>query len=198
MKHLNLYHGNFFLMGFLIFLSLSSMIISSIIIYKKFQLNESNQIYVSFNFLNIILDFIIVFIVLFIGIHSLIYSSISKLSIYTKLLFVIILLEIVLEVFNFYNLNDVPNIKFIKNVLNLIIFLKIIFAFINIIFGIMEKNQLNQDINSCPLNNIDDFITEDLYNNILNMSKNPNDISLISEYNKLSKNSSKNEWKNSL
>ena len=187
----NLYKGNFFIMGFLMFLSFTSMIVSSVIIYKKFEFNESNGIHLSIVFLNIIFDFIVLVIILLFGIHSLIYSSISKLEIYVKFLFVIISLEIFMEICYFFNNSEITNVKLGKNLLFIITCFKIIFRFINIIFIIKEKNKINQEIKSSPLNNIDDFISEDLYHNIIKMSKNPNDISLIKDYEKLSKRQSK-------
>ena len=187
----NLYKGNFFIMGFLMFLSFTSMIVSSVIIYKKFEFKESNGIHLSIVFLNIIFDFIVLVIILLFGIHSLIYSSISKLEIYVKFLFVIISLEIIMEICYFFNNSEITNVKLGKNLLFIITCFKIIFRFINIIFIIKEKNKINQEIKSSPLNNIDDFISEDLYHNIIKMSKNPNDISLIKDYEKLSKRQSK-------
>ena len=187
----NLYKGNFFIMGFLMFLSFTSMIVSSVIIYKKFEFKESNGIHLSIVFLNIIFDFIVLVIILLFGIHSLIYSSISKLEIYVKFLFVIISLEIFMEICYFFNNSEITNVKLGKNLLFIITCFKIIFRFINIIFIIKEKNKINQEIKSSPLNNIDDFISEDLYHNIIKMSKNPNDISLIKDYEKLSKRQSK-------
>lgn len=187
----SLYKGNFFIMGFLMFLSFTSMIVSSVIIYKKFEFNESNGIHLSIVFLNIIFDFIVLVIILLFGIHSLIYSSISKLEIYVKFLFVIISLEIIMEICYFFNNSEITNVKLGKNLLFIITCFKIIFRFINIIFIIKEKNKINQEIKSSPLNNIDDFISEDLYHNIIKMSKNPNDMSLIKDYEKLSKRQSK-------
>ena len=187
----SLYKGNFFIMGFLMFLSFTSMIVSSVIIYKKFEFNESNGIHLSIVFLNIIFDFIVLVIILLFGIHSLIYSSISKLEIYVKFLFVIISLEIIMEICYFFNNSEITNVKLGKNLLFIITCFKIIFRFINIIFIIKEKNKINQEIKSSPLNNIDDFISEDLYYNIIKMSKNPNDMSLIKDYEKLSKRQSK-------
>lgn len=187
----SLYKGNFFIMGFLMFLSFTSMIVSSVIIYKKFEFNESNGIHLSIVFLNIIFDFIVLVIILLFGIHSLIYSSISKLEIYVKFLFVIISLEIIMEICYFFNNSEITNVKLGKNLLFIITCFKIIFRFINIIFIIKGKNKINQEIKSSPLNNIDDFISEDLYHNIIKMSKNPNDISLIKDYEKLSKRQSK-------
>ena len=187
----SLYKGNFFIMGFLMFLSFTSMIVSSVIINKKFEFNESNGIHLSIVFLNIIFDFIVLVIILLFGIHSLIYSSISKLEIYVKFLFVIISLEIIMEICYFFNNSEITNVKLGKNLLFIITCFKIIFRFINIIFIIKEKNKINQEIKSSPLNNIDDFISEDLYHNIIKMSKNPNDISLIKDYEKLSKRQSK-------
>jgi hypothetical protein len=178
-------------MGFLMFLSFTSMIVSSVIIYKKFEFKESNGIHLSIVFLNIIFDFIVLVIILLFGIHSLIYSSISKLEIYVKFLFVIISLEIFMEICYFFNNSEITNVKLGKNLLFIITCFKIIFRFINIIFIIKEKNKINQEIKSSPLNNIDDFISEDLYHNIIKMSKNPNDISLIKDYEKLSKRQSK-------
>ena len=96
-----------------------------------------------------------------------------------------------MEICYFFNNSEITNVKLGKNLLFIITCFKIIFRFINIIFIIKEKNKINQEIKSSPLNNIDDFISEDLYHNIIKMSKNPNDISLIKDYEKLSKRQSK-------
>ena len=52
-------------------------------------------------------------------------------------------------------------------------------------FGYFEYTILLKEINNCPLNKVDDEITEDLYKNIILMSKEPNNIILQKNYNKL-------------
>ena len=70
---------------------------------------------------------------------------------------------------------------------------------------ISERKQLLKEILNSPFTLVDENLTQELYNNILEQSKHPNDLKLRSEYNRLSierilkaHKSTKNERKSNL
>ena len=58
------------------------------------------------------------------------------------------------------------------------------FQFITFIFGLFYKYQLNKDLDESPLNRVDEFITEEMYRNILRQSLSPNDVTLKKDFEK--------------
>ena len=184
-----IYKLNICLMGFLFVISIFSLIILIINIYFDFQDEQKINYFdhlVYIKFINLIIEIITWIIVIFFGVHSLIYLSSNKLLIYMKVLFITVILEMIIEYFYFSNLDHKFTYKNIRMIsLNIITFLKIIFGILSVIFGICENNILLKEIESYPLNNIDDEITEDLYKNIILMSKEPNNILLQKKYDKL-------------
>ena len=58
------------------------------------------------------------------------------------------------------------------------------FQFITFIFGLFYKYQLNKDLDESPLNRVDEFITEEMYKNILRQSLSPNDVTLKKDFEK--------------
>ncbi len=186
-----IYKSNICLMGFLFVISIFSLIILIINIYFDFQAEQKINYFdhlVYIKFINLIIEIITWIIVIFFGVHSLIYLSSNKLLIYMKVLFITVILEMIIEYFYFRNLDHKFTYKNIRMIsLNIITFLKIIFGILSVIFGICENNILLKEIESYPLNNIDDEITEDLYKNIILMSKEPNNSSLQRQYNQLRK-----------
>ena len=186
-----IYKLNICLMGFLFVISIFSLIILIINIYFDFQDEQKINYFdhlVYIKFINLIIEIITWIIVIFFGVHSLIYLSSNKLLIYMKVLSITVILEMIIECFYFRNLENKFTYKNIRMIsLNIITFLKIIFGILSVIFGICENNILLKEIESYPLNNIDDEITEDLYKNIILMSKEPNNSSLQRQYNQLRK-----------
>ena len=186
-----IYKLNICLMGFLFVISIFYLIILIINIYFDFQDEQKINYFdhlVYIKFINLIIEIITWIIVIFFGVHSLIYLSSNKLLIYMKVLFITVILEMIIEYFYFSNLDHKFTYKNIRMIsLNIITFLKIIFGILSVIFGICENNILLKEIESYPLNNIDDEITEDLYKNIILMSKEPNNSSLQRQYNQLRK-----------
>jgi len=180
-----IYKTNMCLMGFLFIISIISLIIVIINIYYDFKLgkNKLNDYIVYLKFFNIIIDILIAIIILFIGVNSLIYSSSHKLKFYMELLLIFIIIEIIIEYFYFNNYLKIKNIQI--NSLNIMTIIQIFVEILNIIFGYFEYSILIKDIEDCPLNKVDDEITEDLYKNIILMSKDPNNKSLQKNYEKL-------------
>ena len=58
------------------------------------------------------------------------------------------------------------------------------FLFILFIFGLVYKCKLSKELDESPLNRVDEFITEDMYKNILTQSLNPNDKKLKKDFKK--------------
>ncbi len=176
-----IYKTNVFLMGTLFFISFLSLVLVIINIYYDFQ-KEKNTHLVYIKFFNVIINIIIGIIVIFIGFNSLIYSSSHKLKFYMGSLLIIIIIEIIIEYFYFNDLSY-KNIQIVS--LNIITVIQILIQILNMIFGYFEYTILLKEINNCPLNKVDDKITEDLYKNIILMSKEPNNILLQKKYDKL-------------
>ena len=79
------------------------------------------------------------------------------------------------------------NISFDFSYLNMsvfIIFAQIVFLFATFIFGLFYRYQLNKDLEESPLNKVDEFMTEEMYRNIIRQSLNPNDITLKKDFEK--------------
>ena len=79
------------------------------------------------------------------------------------------------------------NISFDFSYLNMsvfIIFAQIVFLFATFIFGLFYRYQLKKDLEESPLNKVDEFMTEEMYRNIIRQSLNPNDISLKKDFEK--------------
>ena len=181
-----IYKTNVFLMGCLFVVSFISLLIVIINIYYDFQIGknkiDTHKVYIKF--FNVIIDIIIGLIVIFIGVNSLIYSSSHKLKFYMEILLIVIIIEIIIEYFYFDDIiKKIQNIEIIS--LNIVTVTQILFQILNMMFGYFEYTILLEEINNCPLNKVDDEITEDLYKNIILMSKEPNNIILQKNYNKL-------------
>ena len=65
-----------------------------------------------------------------------------------------------------------------------LIFAQIVILFATFIFGLFYRYQLNKDLEESPLNKVDEFMTEEMYRNIIRQSLNPNDISLKKDFEK--------------
>ena len=78
-------------------------------------------------------------------------------------------------------------IKFINSNLTMVFYSflsELIFLFINFIFAIFYKFATDKELNKSPLNRVDEFITEDMYRNILTQSLNPDDKDLKLDFEK--------------
>ena len=136
-------------------------------IKKKFKSKgNGKKFFLNIYFLKIILDFLNILIVIFLGWYSLKFSNIFKLLLYlifSSIIIVIYLIYLYLIIVK----EDYLNINFI-----LLIF-QIFFILINIILVYIERKKIIKERSLEPLNNIDENITEEKYNDILNWSKNP-------------------------
>lgn len=63
--------------------------------------------------------------------------------------------------------------------------IKCVLSLITFVLTITERKRLIYELESSPLTIIDETLTEELYNNVINLSKHPDDKSLIKEYMKL-------------
>ena len=154
-KHLHKINMTIFLI--ILLFDILSIFNYGIKIKKKFKSKgNGKKFFLNIYFLKIILDLINILMVIFLGWYSLKFSNIFKLLLY---LISSSIINIVKE--------DILNINFI-----LLIF-QIFFILINIILVYIERKKILKEISLEPLNNIDENITEEKYNDILNWSKNP-------------------------
>ena len=162
-KHLHKINMTIFLI--LLLFDILSIVNYGIKIKKKFK-SKGNGKNLNIYFLKIIFDFINFLMVIFLGCLSLKFSNIFKLLLYlffSSIITVIYLLYLYLIIVK----EDYLNINFI-----LLIF-QIFFILINIILVYIERKKILKERSLEPLNNIDENITEEKYNDILNWSKNP-------------------------
>ena len=168
------------LLSILIILCILSIIFESI--YLKGEDKIANII------LNILVSDII-FTAFIIIINSyLIYTSLyyfSKNQMYIFLALMLIFLSIKLCLLLL--LVKYENIKFEFSYLNMsvfIIFFQMVFLFATFVFGLFYRYQLNKELEESPLNKVDEFMTEEMYRNIIRQSLNPNDITLKKDFEK--------------
>ena len=168
------------LLSILIILCILSIIFESI--YLKGEDKIANII------LNILVSDII-FTAFIIIINSyLIYTSLyyfSKNQMYIFLALMLIFLSIKLCLLLL--LVKYENIRFEFSYLNMsvfIIFFQMVFLFATFVFGLFYRYQLNKDLEESPLNKVDEFMTEEMYRNIIRQSLNPNDITLKKDFEK--------------
>ena len=151
----------------LILFDILSILNYGIKIKKKFKSKGNRKkFFLNIYFLKIILDLINILMVTFLGWYSLKFSNIFKLLLYlifSSIINVIYLIYLYLIIVK----EDYLNINFI-----LLIF-QIFFILINIILVYIERKKIIKERSLEPLNNIDENITEEKYNDILNWSKNP-------------------------
>ena len=164
-KHLHKINMTIFLI--ILLFDLLSIVNYGIKIKKKFKSKgNGKKFFLNIYFLKIILDLINILMVIFLGWYSLKFSNIFKLLLYiifSSIINVIYLLYLIL----FFVKEDYLNINFI-----LLIF-QIFLILINIILVNIERKKISKERSLEPLNNIDENITEEKYNDILNWSKNP-------------------------
>jgi hypothetical protein len=73
----------------------------------------------------------------------------------------------------------------LKEIIYYFSFAKSFFYLATAILTIYERNRLMKNIKNSPLCDIDDTLTEDIYNNIIQQCKNPDNHILLEEYKKL-------------
>jgi len=128
------------------------------------------------------------------GMRSLYYKLLDKINMY-----ICCCVAFTLLIWVFYIINDLIDEYTSKNserreILDLIAdkeyFLivsvtKTILHVISLIFTVIDRKEIKRQLDNSPLNYIDSSLDEELYNNILRLSKNPDDASLMSEHRKL-------------
>ena len=114
---------------------------------------------------------------------SLYYFSKIQMIIFLVVMLTFLLIKLCLLLLIIYN----GNISFDFSFLNMSVFLifaQIVILFATFIFGLFYRYQLNKDLEESPLNKVDEFMTEEMYRNIIRQSLNPNDISLKKDFEK--------------
>ena len=172
----------------IIFILLCILIISHIcsIIIESIYLSDDNEIK---NEILFILISDITFSTLIIIINGyLLYTALYFFSKNQILLFLImIFIFLIIKVFILIMLIKNGNINFELSHINLIIYIiysQVFSLFITLIFGLFYRYKFNKEIDESPLNRIDEYITEEMYNNILTQSLNPNDKELKRDFKK--------------
>ena len=114
---------------------------------------------------------------------SLYYFSKIQMIIFLVVMMTFLLIKLCLLLLIIYN----GNVSFDFSFLNLsafLIFAQIVILFATFIFGLFYRYQLNKELEESPLNKVDEFMTEEMYRNIIRQSLNPNDISLKKDFEK--------------
>ena len=152
------------------------------------------SIYISGNdkIKNIILDLLVSDIILstfMITVNSyLIYTALYFFSKNQMVLFlVLMIIFLLIKLFLVLIITNNEKISLEYSYINMAVFIIIAqmgFQFITFIFGLFYKYQLNKDLDESPLNRVDEFITEEMYKNILRQSLSPNDVTLKKDFEK--------------
>ncbi len=152
------------------------------------------SIYISGNdkIKNIILDLLVSDIILstfMIIVNSyLIYTALYFFSKNQMVLFlVLMIIFLLIKLFLVLIITNNEKISLEYSYINMAVFIIIAqmgFQFITFIFGLFYKYQLNKDLDESPLNRVDEFITEEMYRNILRQSLSPNDVTLKKDFEK--------------
>ena len=152
------------------------------------------SIYISGNdkIKNIILDLLVSDIILstfMIIVNSyLIYTALYFFSKNQMVLFlVLMIIFLLIKLFLVLIITNNEKISLEYSYINMAVFIIIAqmgFQFITFIFGLFYKYQINKDLDESPLNRVDEFITEEMYKNILRQSLSPNDVTLKKDFEK--------------
>lgn len=166
----------FYFIILLLILYASSLSCEVMIIVNNEEYNLSNsELYLFWG--NIIISAIVFIFTLLFGLGSIYFLSKEKLLYYKLTLFLMLFTQIGFFIYlceKIFKLESQITMKIIF-VLDVI---EIILDFISIILCCKERKGLLKEIKESPLNYIDEYITEDMYNNILSQSQNPNDLEL--------------------
>ena len=141
--------------------------------------NKNFIFYFSIN--DSVFSIIMIIITLLLGFSSIYYSSKGKIFIYLISLFFFIFEKIFFIVILF----KIEDIKFKFTFINIIFFLisgQIILLLLNIFLCILQRNKIIKEMKEAPLNYVDQNLTEEMYNNILTQSLNPEDQTLKLEF----------------
>jgi len=151
----------------ILFFDILSIVNYGMKIKNKFKSKENEKkFFLNIYFIKIILDFLNILMIIFLGCFPLNFSNIFKLLLYlisSSIINIIYLFYLYLIIVK----EDILNINFI-----LLIF-QMFFILINTILVNIERKKILKERSLEPLNNIDENITEEKYNDILNWSKNP-------------------------
>ncbi len=83
-----------------------------------------------------------------------------------------------------FGANDITILEYREYIFYITI-TKCVIYLITAIFMYLELRNINTEIKSSPLLHIDDLLTEEIYQNIIEQSKFPNNVKLIQDYNNM-------------
>jgi len=172
----------------IIFILLCILIISHIcsIIFESIYLSEAHEIK------NIIIFILIsdisfsTFIIIICGIllyTALYFFSKNQIFLFLIMIFIFLIIKIFILIMFMKHENNNSEISHINTIIY-IIYTQVFLLFITLVFGLFYRYKFNKEIDKSPLNRVDEFITEEMYNNILTQSLNPNDKELKRDFEK--------------
>jgi len=172
----------------IIFILLCILIISHIcsIIFESIYLSGAHEIK------NIIIFILIsdisfsTFIIIICGYllyTALYFFSKNQIFLFLIMIFIFLIIKIFILIMFMKHENNNSEISHINTIIY-IIYTQVFFLFITLVFGLFYRYKFNKEIDKSPLNRVDEFITEEMYNNILTQSLNPNDKELKRDFEK--------------
>ena len=144
-------------------------------------LHNSKNFIFYFSINDSVFSIIMIIITLLLGFSSIYYNSKWKIFIYLIALFFFIS-EKIFFIAILYKREDI-NFEF--TFINIIFFLisgQITLLLLNIFLCILQRNKIIKEMKEAPLNYVDQNLTEEMYNNILTQSLNPEDQKLKLEF----------------
>ena len=144
-------------------------------------LYNSKNITFYFSINDSVFSIIMIIITLLLGFSSIYYSSKGKIFIYL----IALLFFIFEKIFFISILYKIEDIEFKFTFINIIFFLisgQIILLLLNLFLCILQRNKIIKEMKEAPLNYVDQNLTEEMYNNILTQSLNPEDQKLKLEF----------------
>lgn len=193
---------NFFLMTMLFILEMVTMVLFIIILSYTFRLDTQKEAEKSAYFYNIlnsclslVLEILGIWVILAWGMHALYFKITYRLKWYIIcailipgmiwLFFVIDYISEKDKVRKPLGPSDIGSIINMKETIYFLGIVKSVMYILTGIFTILERQQMIKEIESSPLIAIDEFLTEELYKNILEQGLHPDDAKLQIEYRRL-------------
>ena len=114
---------------------------------------------------------------------ALYFFSKNQIFLFLIMIFIFLIIKIFILIMFMKHENNNSEISHINTIIY-IIYTQVFLLFITLVFGLFYRYKFNKEIDKSPLNRVDEFITEEMYNNILTQSLNPNDKELKRDFEK--------------
>jgi hypothetical protein len=195
-------HVAFALMGLVILIEIACTIIYIMILFDTLGLEGDTELINYYYFMNLLysslclaLEVVAMSIVVIFGIHSLYFKVPQRLVWFIICSLVIPLLIWILYLVDFLNdrTHDMKTlipygmlrVMDLKQIIFILSFIKSGFYFSSAFVTIYQRKMILKELNQSPLACIDETLTEEIYKNIIDQSKNPDDNTLKTEYKRL-------------